>query len=276
MDESKTKKYLAPSIVILPLGTGNALANSLGAKDDYTWGLSTLVQGTPAWLPLFRATFSSGARLLVNEGRDEEEIPTNALYGGPTLHGAVVVSWGMHATLVADSDTAAYRKFGVDRFKMAAKEALYPADGSAPHPYKAKVSIVKRNGADWVPLPRQEHMYVLATMVSNLERTFTISPASKPVDGHLRLVHFGPQSADEAMRIMGLAYQGGKHVQDPAVGYEDIDGIKIEFEEEDARWRRVCIDGKIVRVEKGGRVEVRREETHVLKVVCRPENGAGD
>lgn len=113
-------------------------------------------------------------------------------------------------------------------------------------------------------------MYVLATLVSHLEQPFCISPASKPLDGKLYLVLFGPRGGDDAMRIMGLAYQGGKHVDDGAVRYEEIEGLRIEFEgaeEEEGRWRRVCVDGKIVRVEAGGWVEVRREERRVLDVV---------
>jgi hypothetical protein len=165
----------------------------------------------------------------------------------------------MHASLVGDSDTTEYRKHGVERFKMAAKEALYPADGSPPHPYKGKISILQ-NGVQWIALPEEEHMYVLATMVSHLEQPFCISPATKPLDGSMHLVYFGPRSGDEIMGIMGKAYQGGLHVEEEDVRYESIDGLRIEFEgrEDDGRWRRICVDGKIVRVEENGWVEVRR------------------
>jgi diacylglycerol kinase family enzyme len=257
--------YRAPQLVLLPLGTANALYHSSSGGKDNTWGLSALASYYRP-LPVFTASFSSGARLLVDEARKEEELPKDRHSGHQTLHGAVVCSWGMHASLVGDSDTTEYRKFGIDRFKMAAKEALYPADGSPPHPYKANVSILQ-NGT-WKQLEAKEHMYVLATMVSNLEKTFTISPASKPLDGSLHLVQFGPTSGDEAMRIMGLAYQGGKHVEDPSVLYQAIDGLRVQFdgEEHDARWGRICVDGKIVRVEKDGWVEVKKESRHVLDV----------
>jgi diacylglycerol kinase family enzyme len=110
---------------------------------------------------------------------------------------------------------------------------------------------------------RQEHGYILLTLVSNLEKTFTISPASEPLDGKLRVVHFGPEAGEEVLRIMGLAYQGGKHVGDEKVEYEEVRGMRIEFLERDeegdgmeGRWRRVCIDGLIVRAEEGGWMEV--------------------
>jgi diacylglycerol kinase family enzyme len=258
--------YKAPQIVVLPLGTANALYHSVNAGTSNTWGLKALSTVSYEPLPIFTASFSPCARLLVDEARSEEELPKDPRSGHGILHGAVVCSWGMHASLVADSDTTAYRKFGVERFKMAAKEALYPADGSAPHAYKADVSFL--NGSEWRKLPESEHMYVLSTMVSNLEQSFCISPASKPLDGSMHLVYFGPTSGDEAMRIMGLAYQGGKHVEDAAVRYESIDGLRVEFkgQEDDSRWRRICVDGKIVAVGSEGWVEIRKETATVMEV----------
>lgn len=171
----------------------------------------------------------------------------------------------MHASLVADSDSAEYRKFGIERFKMAAKEALYPSDGALPHAYSGRVKVLTREG-EWRDVGDDKHLYTLATLVSNLEKPFTISPASKPLDGSLHLVHFGPTSGDEAMRIMGLAYQGGKHVEDEMVTYEAIEGLRIDMKETDERWRRVCVDGKIVLVEEGGWVEIRKGKAGVVEV----------
>lgn len=254
LSEPHSETYQKPNIAILPLGTGNAMANSSGVTKDKTLGLSTLIRGSPKEITLFRATFSPGARLLANEARDELELP---IYKNlPTCHGAVVCSWGLHAGLVADSDTAHYRQFGAQRFQMAAKEALYPADGSLPHHYRGKISVLRTGETEWQTIDRAEHAYVLATMVSHLESGFHISPRSQPLDGKLRLIHFGPMSGDEAMKVMTGAYQGGKHVEDERVGYEEITALRIEFDEEDPCWRRICIDGKIVRVEQGGWVEV--------------------
>lgn len=272
LSQPASSSYRAPKVVLLPLGTANALYHSINVGNTHqnTWGLKALclnpsdeAQRRP--LPIFTASFSPGARVLANEARDEEVLPQDPKSGRPILHGAVVASWAMHASLVADSDTAEYRRFGIDRFKMAAKEALYPADGSPPHPYRASIAVL--HGSDWTPLPEEEHMYVLATMVSNLEQPFCISPKSQPLDGSLWLVHFGPTSGDEAMRVMGLAYAGGKHVEDPMVRYKEIDGLRIEFQEKEDRWRRVCVDGKIVRVEEGGWMEIRKDERRILDVV---------
>lgn len=169
-----------------------------------------------------------------------------------TLYGAVVASYGLHATLVADSDTTEYRKHGDKRFGLVAKDLLFPEDGGKPHAYKADVSL------DGKTIERTEHGYVLASLVSNLEKTFTISPASKPLDGKLRVVHFGALGGGDAMEVMKAAYAGGKHIEMNEVGYAAVDTLRIDFKEEGEswKWRRCCIDGLIVGVEKGGWVEI--------------------
>jgi diacylglycerol kinase family enzyme len=266
--EKPSSNYLPPEVALIPMGTGNALANSSGIAADGTMGLSTLTRGTAVHLPTIHATFSPGARVLVNEGEEEEELPLRDDQGNQLMYGAVVGSWGLHASLVADSDTAEYRKFGVERFSMAAKENLYPPDGSEPHHYKANISILNTGETEWTSLDRKEHAYVLATLVSNLEKGFTISPSSEPLSGKLRVVHFGPMPGDEVMRLMTLAYQGGKHVEDQLVTYQEVDGIRISFDgmEEDGRWRRICLDGKIIRIESDGWVEIRPETRSYLNI----------
>lgn len=113
-------------------------------------------------------------------------------------------------------------------------------------------------------------MYVLCTLVSNLEENFNISPSSKPLDGKLRLVSIGAVPVEEVVRVLGLAYQGGKHVESGdgkgVVGYEVVKGLRIEFEEDEGMWRRVCVDGKIFECPKGGLMEVRRNQG---REVCR-------
>ncbi|QIW95207.1 hypothetical protein AMS68_000725 [Peltaster fructicola] len=234
--ETHSTSYRNPDVALLPLGTGNALANSSGTLNDNTLGLKALVQGHAKQLPAFRASFSAGARYLVDEAR--ATAPLQDVNGTPTAFGCVVCSWGLHAALVADSDTVEYRKFGAERFKMAAKEALFPADGSLPHAYRGKVSFIKADGTDWRAIDRDQHGYVLATLVAQLEAGFTISPASQPLDGVLRLVHFAPLSGKDASDAMGKAYQGGQHIHDERIGYEAVKAFRIEFEEEDVQWRQ--------------------------------------
>lgn len=112
--------------------------------------------------------------------------------------------------------------------------------------------------------------YVLAAMVSNLERTFTISPAARPLHRALHLVYFGPVGGRRTMEIMKAAYDGGKHVALPEVGYEEVSGLRVTLLEDDARWRKVCVDGTIVEVPRGGNMTVSSMDTSLFDVVVDP------
>ncbi|KAK3324673.1 ATP-NAD kinase-like domain-containing protein [Cercophora scortea] len=278
--DSAAQPSPAPTVALLPLGTGNALFHSLH-KPLYTsispspspilLALRTLFKGTAAPLPTFRASFSPGAHLV-----STPPVPITHLVG------AIVASYGFHAQLVWESDTPAYRVHGDKRFGMAAAELLKESHG-----YDVRVETLttttttttnsnNNSQKEWHPLPSttsttpngsDKFSYVLATLVSNLEKTFTISPASKPLDSVLRLLHFGDVGGEKTMEIMMAAYNQGAHVGDSLVGYEAVDGVKVAVLEKDARWRKVCIDGTIVELEEGGWMVVSREEGVRVKVL---------
>ncbi|KAI5920846.1 ATP-NAD kinase-like domain-containing protein [Camillea tinctor] len=320
-----------PLIALLPLGTGNALFHSLHKTgvdrageqpppSDLVRALRTLLLSgtTEARLPSFRVDFPPGSRrityagpgstgtaadMTVRDTEEEKEVGGEEVADAVVaLHGAIVASYGFHAQLVWESDTPAYRRHGAARFGMVAKELLREA-----HAYRADVELTLpsspgegRGGKEKRQIPRDKHAYLLATLVSNLERTFCISPASRPLDGKLRLVHFGPADGERTMRIMGGAYEGGKHVgmrwgdgeaeaeggregdagegkDKGEVGYEEVEELRITIREEDPRWRKICIDGTIVEVPVGGTVTVRREEggkAHLRVLVDRRVVGA--
>jgi len=258
--------YIPPTVALVPMGTGNALANSSRVLCDHTLGLSTLARGHPQPLPHFIVKFSPPATVSMEPDVTQRE----------TVAGAVVFSWGLHAALVADSDTPEYRRHGAQRFQMAAKENLFPSDGSASHEYNAKLFILPVGASaitGWQEVPRSRHAYVLVTFVAQLEAGFTISPASRPLDGKLRIVHFGPtaKGGHDVMRLMELAYKGGSHVDEDEVSYAEVDGVRLDFSdgEVDERWRRVCVDGKIFVVGAEGTVEVTKAGSSLLDLLCK-------
>ncbi|KAI3341778.1 ATP-NAD kinase-like domain-containing protein [Ustulina deusta] len=276
-----------PLIAILPLGTGNALFHSLHkivktppAASDLVQGLRTLLRGKAAPLPSFKAVFPEGSRTItysetsnpasVGDSTKVTEGSTPSL-GEQTeyvthLYGVVVASYGFHSQLVWESDTPEYRKHGAARFHMVAEELLKES-----HAYRATVQVSLSSTTDGESvvkkLDRDQHAYILATTVSNLEKTFCISPASQPLDGQLRLVHFGPVDGPKTMGIMMAAYDEGKHVGMDEVGYEEIGELRITTHEEDARWRKVCIDGTIVEIPVGGCMIVSKEARRHLRVL---------
>jgi hypothetical protein len=124
-------------LALLPLGTGNALFHSLhkplGKTEDASplvLGLRTLFSGVPANLPLFRASFSPGSRIVKFTPTTEEPLGDDA--SSNPLHlekeetrvshlfGAVVASYGFHSSIVYESDTPEYRVHGDKRFGMVA------------------------------------------------------------------------------------------------------------------------------------------------------------
>ncbi|TFB03579.1 hypothetical protein CCMA1212_004522 [Trichoderma ghanense] len=281
-------------LALLPLGTGNALFHSLhkplwassgGSKTQdaspLVLGLRTLFNGVSANLPLFRASFSPGSRIVKFTPTTEEPIAddddtSKALHLAKQetqvshLFGAVVASYGFHSSIVYESDTPEYRVHGAKRFGMVAEELLRES-----HPYTAQVQVRYPSATNWERFDGEEHAYVLVTPLSNLERTFTISPASKPLDGKLRLVHFGPVGGERTLELMMKAYDGGKHVgakwdDGHELRYEEVDELRVTILEDDERWRKVCIDGTIVDIPKGGELAVRKEKKSGFKVLVDP------
>ncbi|CAK7267973.1 hypothetical protein SEPCBS119000_002821 [Sporothrix epigloea] len=291
--ETDTDKL--PAVALLPLGTGNALFHSLHRRDylaaaaagttcpsSLVLGLRTLFKGCATPLPNFEAYFSPGSHPVSYSLQEEEgKQPTlkEQAENVNSLRGAIVASYGFHAQLVWESDTPEYRKHGDKRFGMAAQELLKTS-----HAYHADVKFLRAGVAAAKPHHLgQRFNYVLASMVSNLEKTFTISPASEPLDGQLRLVHFGDVGGTKTMEIMMAAYNNGAHVDmrwtsaagdaaaevqaEESVGYEAIDELQVDVLEQDARWRKVCIDGTIVDIPQGGWMKVRKAPKPVLQII---------
>ena len=273
-----TKEGTLPTVALIPLGTGNALFHSLHkphyakteppAPSHLVLALRALLGGRAAPLPTFQASFSDGAHLV-----DESTGPSSSSSAGVSqLTGAIVASYGFHSQLVWESDTPAYRKHGDKRFGMVAQELLKES-----HAYDATVETgPPSSSSSSRPLGTARFSYVLATMVSNLEKTFTISPDSKPLDGQLRLVHFGDVGGEKTMEIMMAAYNNGSHVgmkwtteegEEQGVGYEAVEEVKVTTSEADARWRKVCIDGTIVELPQGGSMTVKKSPEARLQVL---------
>ncbi|KAL0933186.1 diacylglycerol kinase catalytic domain-containing protein [Colletotrichum truncatum] len=279
-EETDTPTAL-PTLALLPLGTGNAMFHS-SHKPLYTengpshmvLGLRTLFFGTAAPLPSFRASFSSGARLVTYTPTPDAQNPEDVTRHDASvgyLFGAIVASYGFHAQLVWESDTPEYRKHGSKRFGMVAQELLKES-----HAYAAQVEIRGPDGGPLRSVPREKFGYALATIVSNLEKTFTISPGSGPLQGRLKLVHFGAVGGEKTMEIMMAAYKQGSHVgmrwkngeDEDYVGYEDAEEIKVSIGESDPRWRKVCIDGTIVEIPEGGWMAVTKLRNPLYNILA--------
>jgi diacylglycerol kinase family enzyme len=225
------------TLAIFPLGTGNALSTSYHSIKGHPLvaPLKALLHGDAKPLPTFSVSFSEGAKW--SNGKPAE----------PTT-GAIVVSWGVHAAVVADAEDLRATVKGRERFGVAFQEIAKEM-----HNFLGQVSI--RVDGEWKQMGSGEHFYVLATMCAELEPKFRISPNSGPGEKKMRLVYFRVETPEEVGDMMAKAFDGGKHIDDERVKYEAVEGIRIEVQEKEERYRRVCIDGGIATLPENGWVE---------------------
>ena len=251
-----------PTLVLIPTGTGNGLASSLyrplPPDDLIRSALHIFLHGMSYPLPGFIVKFSPGARLL------RKSIPSQG------LRGTVVTSWGFHASLVADADAPEIRSMGTEKFQVAAKQNLTPPL----HAYRGTISIVRPGSTVWEEIEDtndEGHFYFVVTGVSNFEPAFTISPMANGADGVLRIIYFGVgdvEGAEGVMGVMKAAYDSGKHVSMPGVRYQAVDGVRVHVKEAEEKWRRICVDGVVVTLEKDGWLEINKHEGWA-DVVCK-------
>lgn len=221
------------TIVNIPFGTGNSLALSL--KDNELTAISKLFVLTPIHkFNLYDITLPSNCWEL-KQSEKVKQMPTSYKF-------LVVFSWGFHASLVADSDTPELRKFGLERFKMAAMQNL-----QSPHQYPGSTII----GEEEYGGP---YSYWLITPSRKFEPTFEISPKGSIFDNSLYFISFNPNV--DTMSVMQQVYDKGNHVNNPDVTYKKVENEKIilKFNDLPNDVRRFCIDGLIIEVPQSGEI----------------------
>lgn len=229
-------------INLIPFGTGNSLALSLGIENEFI-GIQKLLKDSPHHpLNLYRAEIPANSWLL-HEGAPIKPLETSIEF-------LVVLSWGFHASLVADSDTKELRKHGLDRFKMAAMKNL-----KAVQEYDATTII----GNDCII--NGPYAYWLVTPSRRFEPTFEILPKGDIFESSLYLVAFKTEVDNDnyIMDIMTQVYNQGSHINNPKVTYKKItdEGLILKFNDLAPDKRRFCIDGTIVQVPEGGEIRIK-------------------
>jgi hypothetical protein len=64
-------------------------------------------------------------------------------------------------------------------------------------------------------------------------------------------------SGEELMNVMHAVYDHSKHLQMAQVGFMGgVSRVQFEVNEDDERWRRICIDGDIITVANGASISV--------------------
>lgn len=225
-------------LLVIPAGTGNSLALSIGLTDEAA-AIKKLVLYQDADvrpLNLYEAQFPPGSYILLHDD-------TKIAIEKPLLF-LVVASWAFHASLVADSDTDELRKFGIERFKIAAGQNL-----ARPQNYEGNLSITRQGST--VVLEEGPFAYFVVTPSKKFEPTFEILPKGNIFDSNLYVVGFPTEESDNyIMDIMMEVYAGGKHVENSKVFYHLVEKeqlIELHVKNtEQLQKRRFCVDGAIV------------------------------
>ncbi|ODQ77124.1 hypothetical protein BABINDRAFT_163851 [Babjeviella inositovora NRRL Y-12698] len=234
-------------IATIPHGTGNALSRSLRPDNGPLLAVKSLLEGSFGAFPIYEVQFPPLSSFVASSE------PVSL------LKFVVVLSWGFHASLVADSDTPEMRKLGLQRFQVAAQDNL-----KREQIYHGTVEILAKGNV--LTADNGPFSYVVVTPVTRFEPTFEISPQGNVFENSLYLVSFkGVEKNEEILEIMHKVYAAGSHIHDPRVTYQKImpgDVLKLAVNESGETKRRVCVDGAIVASGKGA-IEVTCLGNHV-------------
>lgn len=232
----------AVKVFMVPAGTGNSLALSIGITDEARAIRKLFTYDSDDVRPfhIYESRFPKDSYILQHDGKKQ-------LFTNPFLF-SVVTSWAFHASLVADSDTDELRKAGIARFKIAAENNL-----ARPQKYDGEVQIFEAGELrqSWLG----PFAYFVVTPSRKFEPTFDVSPQGCIFDTNLYLIGFSSEESDSyIMDIMMEIYDGGKHVKNDKVFYDRVqkkDSIELKVASglplED---RRFCVDGAIVVIPK--------------------------
>lgn len=76
-------------------------------------------------------------------------------------------------------------------------------------------------------------------------------------------------SGEGLMDVMRGVYDNSRHLQMDGVEFQDnVKNVEFEIGEDDDHWRRICIDGEIITVEKGTVVNVGLGVEETISLCC--------
>lgn len=237
------------NLFIIPTGTGNALSLSSAIPNE-----APIPNSITA---IFKGSLKPLSSFTVSFPKNSIGLPGNKV----SWYCIAVASWGLHASLVADSDSVELRKYGISRFKKAAELNLTERNQI----YHGSMSFLEDSGD--TPIS-----YLLFSLVSQIEKGYIISPDSIFPDGNLYAIIIPAITNSEVSEVVMLPYQQGKHIQDSRVNYQNIrnsctvnifpfkQGLKSSTDEYNGDvqiYGRWCVDGVVVTVpETGGQVTI--------------------
>ncbi|CAO3567647.1 unnamed protein product [Mortierella alpina] len=244
-------------IAIFPVGTGNAIATSLGILS-----VEDALERLIAWniIPL--------RVVKVSTCHQEGEGTASSQSWKPHAYTVVVNSFGLHCATVHDSE--GYRSVGNARFKISAlKNVIWLKQYEARLDLYGTVQRYDRtlhelvSAVDGATVQQDEPSMVLAgpftylmlTKQASLEPGFTPTPFARTSDDWLDILAVQNVGRGQILQILGAAANNGQHVDNEHVEYYKAKVVELET----LTPGRLCIDGEFMDVEAGPRGRVRLE-----------------
>ncbi|KAJ3043162.1 hypothetical protein HDV00_005778 [Rhizophlyctis rosea] len=302
----KSSSTTLPKITlgIVPAGSGNAIATTLGITTP-EYAAFHIIKGHQtvalkvASVHVGQATVE-GSRIRWAGATDNELLPPILKYS------LVVVSWGLHAQIVRQSESL--RMLGNKRFKVAAYAQIalnqqYPGvlylqdaqildrapSNASTEPHFTPIGNAS-NSSDVLFQPHNgddgkvtNFSYFVSTKQSSLEPGFKIAPHAHPSQPTLDLVLCTSPDRSHVIEMLTKAGQGGAHASLPFVHYVRTKGwtllpstaagrskqglVERVVGGKDERVHDLCVDGEMVQVEDGGAVWVRTVEGELGNVL---------
>ncbi|KAF9363810.1 hypothetical protein BGX34_003272 [Mortierella sp. NVP85] len=258
---------------IIPVGTGNAIATSLGITDVGV-AIHRLAHGTVVPMRLIKVSRRS------NELSDS--LPESAQAGGhnwkDVVYTVVVNSFGLHCATVSDSEE--YRSFGNSRFKVAAlKNIVFLTQYKARVDFFGPVQKYDRALKELAPVDTSSNedpdstsqpsltlsgpfTYLMFSKQAFLEPGFKPTPLAKTSDEWLDVLAVQNVGRNQIMQILQGATKDGQHMD-----HENVEYFKAKVVELEAKRKgRLCIDGEFMDIEAGPQGRVRFEVVQDLSL----------
>ncbi|KAG0052678.1 hypothetical protein BGZ83_002287 [Gryganskiella cystojenkinii] len=252
---------------VLPLGTGNAIATSLGISTVQEALGSFLMSPATDVVPMRVMTVSTRAQTSSDTDRGHDD----ATNWKVQTHTVVVNSFGMHCATVYDGD--GLRFLGNERFKLAALKNLillkqYPAKVNLRGPVQkydrgthtlAPVNTDNTTATtDQVDEPSVSlpgpFTYLMITKQASLEPGFTPTPFARTSDDWLDILAVQSAGRGQILNVLGAATkEGHQHVENEKVEYYKAKVVEMET----PIAGRLCIDGEFMHISPGSEGRIR-------------------
>ncbi|SAL94889.1 hypothetical protein [Absidia glauca] len=256
---------------VIPAGSGNAFALSLNLHpNDIGHAALRVIHGQARSFHLLDIDVGT-----VNNNNDDDAtdwVDHVVMAPSPKQRRVfVVVSWGFHAQILSKSRYLRY-VMGNKRFSLVAMALLFFL-----HHYKGDVAMkqVRHYDRHTQAFDQEDtqvvHLsssangagftYFLATKQASLEPGFNITPFASPFDLGMDVLCMRNATADQLKTVAGLAFQGGKHVDHPAVDYYKTQELYLRVHEA----TDICLDGELLPVNAMDVVRVRAIQDPIKK-----------